>query len=239
MFLVPQLRCYGCVRTPFYTYWVLDRLRAHAFVAAAVPEDSYSDFQWAAVERHFDGAPIEAGLREGWAWLELDPIDASLGANRTERDALRLAAMLLAHWDNKAANQRLVCLAPTPASATPCPRPFALINDLGATFGPNKVDFDRWKAVPIWSDRARCTVSMRRFPYSGSTFPDTAISEPGRQLIARQLTALTERQIAALFRTARFPEFDGSRDADADVRNWTNAFLDKVRQIAEGRPCPP
>jgi hypothetical protein len=136
--------------------------------------------------------------------------------------------VLLAHWDNKGSNQRLVCLAPAPRAPSACPRPFALINDLGATFGPNKVDLDHWKATPIWSDRARCRVSMQQFPYGGSTFFDTTISEAGRQLIARQLTALSERQILSLFSAARFP----------DERGWTAALLDKVRQIADGAPCP-
>jgi hypothetical protein len=235
MYLVPRVRCYGCVRTPFYTNWVLDRIRARAWVARSVPGDRYTDFEWAAVERHFDGVPIEAGAHEGWAWFELDPIDPSLGAGRAERDALRLAAMLLAHWDNKASNQRLVCLAPAPSGPAPCPRPFALINDLGATFGPNKVSLDHWKAALIWADRARCTVSMRRFPYGGSTFSDTAISEEGRQFIARKLTALSERQVTSLFTGARFREFGGRTDGNA--RAWASALLDKVRQIASGAPC--
>ena len=238
MYLIPRVRCYGCVRTPFYTNWVLDRVHARELVVRSVPEDSYTDFEWAGVERHFDGLPIEAGEREGWAWFELDPIEPSRGANRAERDALRLAAMFLAHWDNKASNQRLVCLAPAPSGPAPCPRPFALINDLGATFGPNKVDLDHWKAVPIWADRARCTVSMRQFPYSGSTFSDTTISEAGRQLIARELAALGERQVVALFSGARFREFHGGRGAGADEHAWAAVFLDKVRQIAGRGPCP-
>src|SRR6516225_7627903 len=88
MFLVPRLRCYGCVRTPFYTYWVLDRLRAHGLLARHVPDDRYSDFEWASVERHFEGLTIETSHHRGWAWWELEPIDPSLGASRTERDAL-------------------------------------------------------------------------------------------------------------------------------------------------------
>ena len=238
MFLIPRVRCYGCVRTPFYTNWVLDKVHARALVVGSVPDDRYTDFEWVAVERHFDGLPVEAGEREGWAWFELDPIDPTFGAGRAERDALRLTAMLLAHWDNKASNQRLVCLAPAPSVPAPCPRPFALINDLGATFGPNKVELDHWKAAPIWADRARCTVSMRQFPYSGSTFSDTAISEAGRQLIARELAALTARQVTSLFSGARFREFYGGRGADADARAWTAVFLDKVRQIADGSACP-
>ena len=238
MYLIPRVRCYGCVRTPFYTNWVLDRVHARERVARAVPDDSFTDFEWVGVERHFDGLRIEAGEREGWAWFELDPIDSSLGANRAERDALRLAGMLLAHWDNKAANQRLVCVAPAPSGPAPCPRPFALVNDLGATFGPNKVEIEHWKAVPIWADRARCTVSMRQFPYSGGTFSDTTISEGGRQLIARELAALSERQVTSLFSGARFPEFHGGRGPGADARAWAAVFLDKVRQIADGGPGP-
>jgi hypothetical protein len=195
-----------------------------------VPQDSYTDFEWVSVERHFGGLPIEAGLRQGWSWFELEPIDPTLGANRAERDALRLAAVLLAHWDNKASNQRLVCLAPAPSGgAAPCPRPFALINDLGATFGPNKVDLDHWKAGPMWIDRASCTVSMRRFPYSGATFPDTRISEAGRQLFARQSQTLTERRLVSLFEGARFR---------GDPQLWAAALMDKIHQIADGNPCP-
>jgi hypothetical protein len=229
MFLVPRVRCYGCVRTPFYTNWVLDKVGARERVVRTVPQDSYTDFEWVSVERRFAGLLIETGQREGWSWFELEPIDPSLGANRAERDALRLAAMLLAHWDNKASNQRLVCLAPAPAGAMPCPRPFALINDLGATFGPNKVDLNHWKSVPIWTDRARCLVSMRQFPYSGATFPDTVVSEAGRQLIARQLSALSERQLMSLFSGARFR---------GDAREWAAALMVKIRQIADGAPCP-
>jgi hypothetical protein len=229
MFLVPRLRCYGCVRTPFYTYWLLDKVDARTLFVHSLPADSYTDFEWTSVERHFGGIPLEAGLREGWAWFELDPIDPSSGANRAERDALRLAAMLLAHWDNKASNQRLVCLAAAPSGPAPCPQPFALINDLGSTFGPRRVALNRWRAAPIWTDRARCTVSMRQFPYGGSTFPDTAISEAGRQLITQALTALSEVQAVSLFSAARFP---------GDAHEWAAALRDKIHEIADGAPCP-
>jgi hypothetical protein len=237
MYLIPRLRCYGCMRTPFYTNWVLDRMHTREFVARSVPEDRYTDFEWAAVERHFDGLPIEAGTHKGWAWFELDSIDPSLGANRAERDALRLTAVLLGHWDNKAANQRLVCLAPAPSGSQPCPQPFALIHDVGATFGPNKLELDHWKAAPIWADRARCTVSMRQFPYGGSTFYDTVISDEGRRLIAGELASLTDAQLTSLFVGARFREFFGG-GSGADEKAWVAAFQDKVRQIVTGEPCP-
>jgi hypothetical protein len=238
MYLVPGVRCYGCVRTPFYTVWALDMLRARDVFTRSVPEDSYTDFAWPAVERRFDGLEIDGGRDGGWAWYELASTDPLRRDSRAERDALRLVAMLLAHWDNKAPNQRLVCLASPADSAGPCPRPFALIQDLGATFGPNKVDLDHWKRAPIWADASRCTVSMRQFPYSGATFQDTEISEAGRQLIVRQLAALSDAQRIALFTAARFAEFHGGRGPDADPRAWASALHDKIQQIATTGPCP-
>jgi hypothetical protein len=70
---------------------------------------------------------------------------------------------------------------------------------------------------------------MRQFPYSGATFPDTIVSEAGRQLIARQLNALSERQMTSLFSGARF---------GGDAREWAAALMVKIRQIADGAPCP-
>lgn len=237
MYLIPRLRCYGCLRTPFYAAWALDYLHLRDRVMHTVPLDAYTDFDWVAVERHFDGAAIETSDRKGWEWIELDNIDPSAGATRAERDALRLAAMLLAHWDNKASNQRLVCLSDPAGSDRRCPRPFALIQDLGATFGPNKVDLDNWKQAPIWIDRARCTVSMRPFPYDGATFHDREISEAGRHLMVRQLAALGDRQLVTLFTAARFAEFSG-HGAGGDVNAWARVLRAKIQDIVDGPACP-
>jgi hypothetical protein len=235
MFIIPRVRCYGCVRTPFYTAWAFDYVHARERLMQSVPEDSYTDFDWVAVERRFDGAQIKTAGHEGWAWYELEPVDASRGATRAERDALRVAATFIAHWDNKASNQRLVCLSAGGGGS--CANPFAYIQDLGASFGPNKMNLARWKAAPIWSDAARCTLSMKPFPYDGGTFPDVQISEAGRQLIARQLAAFSDRQITALFTAARFPEFHAGKGEGAAVNAWVQAFRDKVRQIVDRRPC--
>ena len=78
---------------------------------------------------------------------------------------------------------------------------------------------------------------MRQFPYSGSTFSDTVISEEGRSLIANELAALSEGQVTSLFSGAHFWEFLGGEKAKTE-RAWAVVFLDKVRQIADGGPCP-
>src|SRR5512143_674559 len=42
MYLIPRVRCYGCMRTPFYTVWALDYVRMRDTVMRTVPEDSYT-----------------------------------------------------------------------------------------------------------------------------------------------------------------------------------------------------
>jgi hypothetical protein len=230
MFAVRRLRCYGCLAMPFYATWAMDHLGARDWVARRIPEGSYSDFSQVAVERRFDGyeIPDDDGRDDGWGWFELDAIDPARGANRAERDALRLIALLLSHWDNKASNQRLVCLDRHPAADGTCARPFAYIHDLGATFGPNKVDLEHWRGARVWADPSRCTVSMHELPYGGGTFPDVAISEAGRQMAIRLLSTLDDDRLRALFAGARF---------HGDPDEWARTFREKARAIGDAGPC--
>jgi hypothetical protein len=237
MYLVPHVRCYGCPTTPFHTVWLLDRFKARDLITRRLPEERFTDFEWAAVERRFDAAEISAGDREGWAWYELDQIDPEAGASRRDVDALRLVAALLNHWDNKASNQRLVCLDENAAGRHRCRTPMIIVQDLGATFGPNKVQLDHWEQTPIWADRGACRLSMQTLPFHGSTFPDVQVTEEGRQLTLRLLRALPGEQTVALFATTRFSEF-GVRDRAADPREWAGVLRKKIDEIAAGGPCP-
>lgn len=238
MYLIPRLRCDQCPRQPFFTMWMLDLVGARKAMTPHLIRDGYTDFEWVSVERKFDGTPIGPHDRKGWAWYELDRIDPAHGASRAEVDALRLVAILLSHWDNKAENQRFDCTSGTSSETSPCPRPVAIVQDLGSSWGPYRLNLPHWTATPIWSDVTRCMVSMRQLPFKGGTFPDVQISERGRQLIARQLSALTDHQVVALFSSARFREYFGERDPVGDPTAWARAFHDKVRQIANAGPCP-
>lgn len=238
MFFLPRLRCFGCPRFPFEATEVLERLGAREAVVRRLPEDRYVDFEWVAAERRFPGHEIAAGDQKGWAWWELDRVDPSAGASRAELDALRLMARFLAHWDNKASNQRLVCLSPIGEGETMCPRPFAFIHDLGATFGPDKVLLPQWEATRIWADAKQCRVSMKDMPYKGGTFPDADISEDGRALALHQLGALSETQITDLFEAAHFGTFRGWHLRARPVSEWVRVFRAKVDEIRGGGPCP-
>ena len=148
-------------------------------------------------------------------------------------------AVFLHHWDNKPENQRLVCLARTGAAAPgPCPAPLALLQDVGATFGPTKVNLPGWSRRPVWSDPATCELSMTDLPANGATFATVRITEGGRRFLAERLGRLSEKQLRDLFTGARFAEYHPASDPGADVSNWVRAFQEKVREIRDRPPCP-
>jgi hypothetical protein len=147
-------------------------------------------------------------------------------------------AVLLAHWDNKAANQKLICPPGEGRADGSCRAPVAAIGDLGATFGPTRIDLAHWQAVPIWADARACRVSMAALPYGGATFPDTQISEAGRQFLLRRLRALTREQLETLFTASGITAFPHVLAAARQPGPWADAFLDKVSQIETAGPCP-
>jgi hypothetical protein len=237
--LVRHLRCYGCPLEPFAASKAVQTLGATGAYARVLDYDDAHDYEWVALERKYRATTIETATAEGWAFPELGRIDESKGgAPRAHVDALRLVAVFLADWDNKPDNQRLVCDSREWPDGAACPAPFMMLQDLGATFGPRKVTLRRWRTSTIWADRTRCRITMRHLPYSGATFQDVEIGDPGRQMAARLLGRLTDDDIANLFRGARFDQKRGIFSDARPVHEWVDAFRMRVRLIGEGAPCP-
>ncbi len=237
MFTVAAVRCSGCPDDPFTALKCLyNAPRERCF-----PHVDYShvrEFRPAVIERPLAGRRIETKKRQGWGWNELSTIDHSAGgASRAEIDALRLMGVFLADWDNKPRNQRLLCLGEDEENDA-CAYPVAMVQDLGGTFGPPKLNLDGWRSTPIWTDRDACLVSMRRLPYGGSSFPDVRISEDGRRLLAERLRQLSPQQVHDLFEGAGVAAFPGNTPAARDIGNWVRAFGDKVEAIDRRAPCP-
>jgi hypothetical protein len=237
--LVKRLRCYGCPAEPYTTLKTVGAARAGSLFTRTVDYGRYRDFDWVAVERKFEAQPIETSTVQGWSFHELDQVDeARGGAPRAHVDALRLLAAFLAHWDNKSENQRLVCVSQPWPDGTACVEPLLMLQDLGAAFGPRKVDLDGWANTGIWGDRPTCRLSMRGLPHDGASFADVRIGESGRQLLLARLRRLSPTQMATLFAEARF---DRKRGLFSDVRpvaEWVRAFQARVAMISEGPACP-
>ena len=238
---VERLRCYGCPEEPFSVMKAVEITQAETlYKKMMLSYDDYEEFAWAAIERKFGGREIEAEKLAGWAMFELDKVTpAKGGAPRAHVDALRLLAVFLADWDNKSDNQRLVCFSPENWDKSQrCAQPFLLLQDVGATFGPSKVDLEEWKKAPMWDDRAKCLTSMRELPFDGATFGQATISEEGRRFLADKLSKLSDRQITDLFTTARFDDAIGLLRRSSTIADWVQTFKERVRQIADGSPCP-
>jgi hypothetical protein len=229
--VVAKVRCSGCPPFPYPRLPWLDALLQ--------AEGRVREFDWAIVERPLEGRPIEGEDGEGWEWPELDGIDpAAGGASRAEVEAFRLLAVFLNHWDAKATNHGLACVAEDASGqGQDCVEVVAYIRDAGKTFGPRAVDLERWRRSPIWTDAATCQIGMRELPYQGASFGDARISEGGRLFLAERLRKLSEAQVRELFAGARFADYTGGRAIDRSIEGWVQAFLERVRQIADRPPC--
>ena len=187
--LASRVRCYGCPVSPFYSR-ILAKGNPPRGAPAALPNYAeFRDYEWTAVQEKLDGAEIEAGGEEGWAFFELNQIDpARGGAPLHEVDALRLMAVFLAHWDNKLRNQRLVCLSPV-ASDDAVGRHVAMLQDVGAAFKAEKGESLR-VARPVNLDGpSGLPREHESLPHDGATFGEVTISEQGRRLLSDRLVA--------------------------------------------------
>jgi hypothetical protein len=236
MYLVARVRCIGCPRFPFLA------LRCHArtflgnacFAGGLDPDDAVV-FAPAVIEHRSVRRAIETPIARGWAWYELDRIDPNRGGSpRAHVDALRLMAVLLAHWDNKSENQRLVCDGGDAA----CDRAIAMVQDVGATFGPTKLNLLNWKNAPVWADARRCAVTMEHFPFGGATFPETSIREEGRAMLLGLLEQLSPRQMHDLFAGSGVGRFDSINGEGRDPDAWARVLRAKIQEIRDGGPCP-
>ena len=237
---VHSVKCRGCPPLPQQALQCLEKGQPAALCLQGAAADRVVTFDEAVIERALEGDKIEAAKDQGWSWYELDKIDPKAGgSSRAEVDALRLIAMLMAHWDNKGANQRLFCPPGAERPDGSCSFPVAAIKDLGASFGPKRVDLRHWREVSIWSDPASCRVSMKTLPFEGATFADAQISEAGRQFALKLLRSLSAPQLNTLFETSGVTAYQPIVAAGRKPQEWTDAFLAKVEQIASGGPCPP
>jgi hypothetical protein len=236
---VRSVRCRGC---PPFPAQALQCVQGGGSAGACLQGASAANvrsFEIAGIERPFEGKDVGGIGESGWAFFELDTIDPRAGgSSRAEVDALRITAALIAHWDNKSDNQRLVCTPSETARDGTCRAPLAVLHDLGATFGPLKIDLVNWRAAPFFADARACRINLATLPYSGGTFGEARISEEGRQLTLSLLRPLAAAQLNTLFESSGVTAFE---HVLADARRpqaWTDAFLAKVAQLEAAGPCP-
>ena len=202
-------------------------------------------FDFASIERKLSGRPIEIKPESGWEWSDLDTVDEDAGgATWAQRDALKLLAVFVQHTDNKAEQQRLLCLDEKGSDDhAVCAHPVMMVNDLGQTFGRSNlfnrdsvgsVNLTEWSKAHVWTDAKSCVGDLP--PTQTGSLHNPPISEAGRKFLSGLLTQLSDAQLRDLFAVSRFPERAGVVQPSS-VDAWVDAFKKKRGEIA-GRICP-
>ncbi|MBV9958018.1 MAG: hypothetical protein JO360_06325 [Acidobacteria bacterium] len=159
------------------------------------------------------------------------------GAPRAEIDAFKLWLAFIDHGDTKASNQKFTCLksrknADGTRRCEPGQAVF-YVSDMGSTFGyssssESKARLRTWKGKdPIRVSGGQCVANAR-------SVGDTAVTEAGRQLLARGLQRLLDEErrnklITRVFRASR------NQERDQSPEEWTAEFERKAATIINAR----
>ena len=159
------------------------------------------------------------------------------GAPRAEIDAFKIWLAFIDHGDTKTDNHKFACLrwnknADNILSCEPGQVVF-YVSDMGSTFGfsrssEKKATLERWKGQdPIRVSGGRCTANAK-------SVGDDNISEAGRELLAKGLQRLLDKEsseglITRVFRASRNQERDQPPEA------WKAEFVRKARTIIDAR----
>ncbi len=258
-----EVTCHGCPERP-WDYVSRSTLLPHddKGLIAKLPEEAHAGthrFPLAAIEDPVDAATIEEKDQQGWDWKALDLVDPSRGgASRAEIDALKLLNAFVQNADNKAKQNTLAC--PQDAidgdrnGTATCERPILYVDDLGSVFGaggfttggPGRIDYVGWRSRKVWRDDAHCRARLTSVGgvFRRTTLKDPVIGEAGRALLAAQLDALSDKQIADLFRVARVEALhetfldETRRVREVTIDDWVALFKKKRREITEHARCP-
>ena len=236
MYAVEKVRCAGCTSFPFHSLRCpADTGIEKGCFPGGVDYSSASEFHAAVIERRLEGRRIESKTDEGWAWHELNNVSESHGgAPRAHVDALKLWPSSSRTGTTRARISG--CCAPGGLADGGCSRPFAIIQDLGASFGPPARSaqlaivrrLDRSTHVPC--EHGTAAVGRRDFSHANNLgrrprFPVGVAGAAGEQTTPGSLQARRSSRPKASPRRRR-PEA------------WAAAFEDKIDRYAR-RTCQP
>jgi len=240
------------------------------FDGATIAAGGQEGWTWSELHQHAGRAHASTGP------LARPASAGGASSVRAQAEALQLLQVFVQHGDCKPEQQRLVCLpggavlrksgAATRSSREGhskdadadeeadgpeymCQSPFALVDDLGATFGGAgaftgsgaKMSLSNWAKKPVF---AAATYRETGGACSGVLTPSLScsggienpvITEAGRQFLLNRLRQLTDAQLHDLFVAARVTDFCDDA-AECGVEAWVAVFKDKVHQIAT-HPC--
>ena len=233
------------------------------FEGATIAAGGDEGWTWTELREHAGRAQVSTGP------LAASAIAGRPPSVREQAEALQLLQVFVQHGDCKPEQQRLVCL---PGAAVPetagaarssrkgssrdgdeegdpatymCQSSFALVDDLGATFGGAgaftgsgaKMSLSKWANKPVFDPAGNrdsggvCRGVLAPSMSCSGGIENPVITEAGRQFLLNRLEQLTDAQLHDLFAAARVTDFCDDA-AQCGVDAWVAVFKDKVRQIA-------
>jgi hypothetical protein len=234
MYMIDRVNCYGCSKDPHKD----PRIDP---ASLKTPRK----FEQIAIERRYDGKEIVLNkgsndVVEGFTFKELMKYVPSAPAEKlreqTEREALRLLAVLVRHADNKSENQAIVCNGKTNAAGG-CDGDVSLyIHDMGLTFGlgfhedwsASKSNYQDWRDAEVWADPETCR-GLIGVSVEGE-MEEPLIREQGRVFLVKLLRAFSDgpegrKRVEAWFRSGRAEQRFGT------IKQWSDTFYRKLDQI--------
>lgn len=259
-----HMTCEGCPEYPWPAVDSRKRLRLDpegniASFPASARLGTYR-FELATIEEKLDAEAITWKGKQGWKWSLLRDVDATQGGStKAEIDAFKLLNAFVQNADNKSVQNVLACpraaLDVAAGGAATCRRPVMYVSDLGSVFGKGgftsgnegRVDYEGWETREVWRDKETCRARLTSVGggFRTSTLKDPPIGEEGRALLAKQLGALSDAQIADLFRAGRIVELHQTMDdgrhgrREVTIDDWVELFKRKRSEITEHPGCKP
>jgi hypothetical protein len=230
------------------------------FEGATIAAGGQEGWTWSELHQH-------AG-RAHAATAPLAPSAFPAPSVREQAEALQLLQVFVQHGDCKPEQQRLVCVPGGAVRRTSgagaissraglsqnadadeeadglgyvCQSPFALVDDLGATFGGAgaftgsgaKMSLSNWAKKPVFdpaTSGGACRGVLTPSMSCSGGIENPAITEAGRRFLLNRLQQLSDAQLHDLFVAARVTDFCDAAECSVDA--WVAVFKDKVRQIA-------
>jgi hypothetical protein len=207
----------------------------------------------AVIEFKFPYDKIEMTKSQGWSWSELKTLSKENEELATQREALALLAAFVQHADNKAEQQRLVCMDEDRKKEQPCLKPMLMIQDLGFSFGQGDLNNDKvkstaslegFKDAPIWSNKEQCITHVNYYR-TGEPI-EIKVSEKARRFLVDKLEKLSDNDLINLFVAARLElrkdeKYNSLSEEDIEqnavILDWVNTFKQRVQKLSHHR-CP-
>jgi hypothetical protein len=229
VFFPKQIICHGCLANPYEA-------------KQAAPASGSQTFQWASIEKNFDGVAIANKSDKGWEWEALRA-GAGGSGQMPQFDTLFLASRLIALSHPKPLQNKTRC-GNVDGQTGQCSQVYSYVADLGSSFGkPTMLESPRgdltgYRKQNVFADKKTCSL--------GDSYLGHIVSEAGRGLMAQRLLrafggsssgSIDSRRVRAIFQAAHFEGIDLDPADSGELDAWTEKLVSLMQEVLNTH-CP-